>query len=148
MVSCTSVKRDDHSYSYYYQHNEKPSDETSLVPKPRNNKRVEYTTYKQEYNNYKTQESDAEYLDGIDDAPFYSNGMKSPACRSQRQSNRKDFNPFDNQFINSSHKANKNQEERIPDVFGPDGYVNVQTRVPNSNPPIINNVYYPASMFK
>jgi len=42
MVSCTSVRRDDHSYSYVYQHNEKPSEDTPSIPKPKkkNNKKV------------------------------------------------------------------------------------------------------------
>jgi len=150
MISCTTVKRDDHSYSYVYQHNQKNTEETPSVPKPKKN--VEYTTYRQEYNNFKTTDSDSEYLDRVNrtEAPFYNNGLSNtPQPKHQQQpqppTRRRDFNPFDNQFINSSYRVNKNMEEQVPDIFGPDGYVRVESRVPHSNPPIINTYYYPAA---
>jgi len=147
MVSCTTVKRDDHSYSYVYQHNEKNPNDSDNIPKPRKN--VEYTTYKQEYNNFKTTDSDAEYLENANNTvpSFFGNDNNRPTQYS-KPSKRKDFNPFDNQFINSNYRGNKNREERVPDIFGPEGYVKVETGVPNSNPPIINTYYYPASNFR
>jgi len=36
-------------------------------------------------------------------------------------------------------------EEKIPDIFGPEGFVRVESKVPNSNPPIINTYYFPAN---
>jgi hypothetical protein len=142
LISCTTVKRDDHSYSYVYQHNDKRTEDTPSIPKPKKN--VEYTTYRQEYNNFKTTDSDTEYLNRIDntEAPFYNNGM---APQQPRPSHRRDFNPFDNQFINSSYRVNKNMEEKIPDIFGPEGFVRVESKVPHSNPPIINTYYFPAN---
>jgi len=149
MVSCTTVKRDDHSYSYVYHHNDRPSE--AETPRPRN---VEYTTYKQEYSNYKNSESnpDSEFLDHVNkrEVPVYS-GDTNPQPQVQRNSypqSKKDFNPYDNQFINSSCKVNKNMEEKVPDIFGPEGYVTISSKVPNSNPPIINTYYYPASNFR
>jgi hypothetical protein len=147
MVSCTSVKRDDHSYSYVYQHNEKPP-ETPKV------KKVEYTTYKQEYTNYKNDESDPEFLDTVNkrEIPVYSGSSQPAQVQAPKTSyvpqSKREFNPYDNQFINSSSRVNKSMEEQVPDVFGPEGYVMVSTKVPNSNPPIINNHYYPASKFR
>lgn len=152
-VSCTSVRRDDHSYSYVYQHNEKTSEDTPSIPKPKKN--VEYTTYKQEYNNYKTTDTDAEYLNRTELPPYNPTpappAPPRPTYQPQvqpRPTSRREFNPYDNQFINSSYRVNKNMEESVPNIFGPDGYVRVESRVPNSNPPIINTFYYPATKFR
>lgn len=153
-ISCTTVKRDDHSYSYVYQHNEKHSEDFPSIPKPRKN--VEYTTYKQEYNNYKTSDSDEEYLNRIErtEAPFYDEGMNNPRTVPQvrpivpRTIPRRSFDPYNNQFINSSYRVNKRMEEQVPDIFGPRGYVRVESKVPNSNPPIINTYYVPASNYQ
>jgi hypothetical protein len=149
MVSCTTVKRDDHSYSYVYQHNEKSSEDNPSVPKPKRN--VEYTTYRQEYNNYKSFDSDSEFLDRLNNTDVINNNPNPvPNFIPQHRipSRRRDFNPYDNQFINSSYKVNKHMEERVPNIFGPNGYVMVESKVPNSNPPIINTYYYPASSYR
>jgi len=159
MVSCTSttVRRDDHSYSYVYQHNQNPSED---IPKPKLNRKTEVTTYKQEYNNFKTEDSDMEYVDQgkpTELSPYNGNipntrsGISTQLYQPIRNTNKpipskKEFNPYDNQFINSSYKP-KSQESEAPD-FGPEGFVMVESRVPNSNPPVYYTHYYPAKSYK